>query len=130
MKPGWTLSFKESIVDDLRWFGKKNERILLDEAERIVAEDPLAVSRHMKMLRQNRVAQRELSPRSHAPRGNAVRDALRPWAGPKAATQSVEEGIPTQSVGTRVGRLLRVVVISEDSRRKADRSRSGVHGPP
>ena len=54
-------------------------------------------------------------PRSHAPRGNAVRDAPRPRAGPKAATQSVEDGIPTRSVGTRVGRLLPVVVISEDS---------------
>src|SRR5947209_3576316 len=55
------------------------------------------------------------SPRSHAPRGNAVRDAPRPWAGPKVATPSVDDGIPTRSVGTRVGRLLRVVVISEDS---------------
>jgi mRNA-degrading endonuclease RelE of RelBE toxin-antitoxin system len=50
---------KESIVDDLRWFDKKNERILLDEAERILAENPLAVSRNMKSLRPNRVAQRE-----------------------------------------------------------------------
>src|SRR5437016_14685187 len=57
------------------------------------------------------------SPRSHAPRGNAVRDAPRPWAGPKVATPSVEDGIPTRSVGTRVGRLLRVVVISEHSRK-------------
>jgi len=33
--------------------------------------------------------------RSHALRGNAFKDAPRP------ATQSVAEGIPTQSVGTR-----------------------------
>ncbi len=59
-KPGWTVSFKESIVDDLRWFGKKNERILLDETARILAENPLAESRNMKSLRPNRVAQREL----------------------------------------------------------------------
>ena len=44
-----------------------------------------------------------LSPRSHAPRGNAVPDAPRPRAGPKAATQSVEHGIPTRSMGTRGG---------------------------
>jgi len=26
----WTLSFKESVIEDLRWFGKKNGRLLLD----------------------------------------------------------------------------------------------------
>jgi mRNA-degrading endonuclease RelE of RelBE toxin-antitoxin system len=59
-KPGWTVLFKESVVEDLRWFGRKTERILLDEAERILAENPLAESRNMKSLRPNRVAQREL----------------------------------------------------------------------
>ena len=47
------------------------------------------------------ISQLTLSPRSHAPRGNAVPDAPRPRAGPKAATQSVEHGIPTRSMGTR-----------------------------
>ncbi|MGP0069643.1 MAG: type II toxin-antitoxin system HigB family toxin [Isosphaeraceae bacterium] len=48
--------------------------------------------------------------RSHAPRGNAVLDAPRPdgflaakWT---RTTQSVEDGIPTQSVGTRSSPLL------------------------
>ena len=42
---------------------------------------------------------REAIDRSHAPRGNASRDALRhPCAG--FGTQSVPGGIPTQSVGT------------------------------
>ena len=40
-----------------------------------------------------------ISPRSHALRGNAVRDAPRPPAGLKAATQSVENGIPTRERG-------------------------------
>ena len=46
-----------------------------------------------------------MNPRSHAPRGNAVLDALRPLdgqsVGPGSTTRSVGENIPTQSVGTR-----------------------------
>jgi len=43
-------------------------------------------------------------PRSHAPRGNAVPDALRPLRTGfrHRTTQSVEEGIPKRSVGTRI----------------------------
>ena len=40
-------------------------------------------------------------PRSHAPRGNAVFDALRRALGSRAGTRSVRDGIPTRSVGTR-----------------------------
>ena len=29
----WTVTLKESVIDDLRWFGRKDGRILLDEAE-------------------------------------------------------------------------------------------------
>ena len=39
--------------------------------------------------------------RSHALRGNAVLDAPRPSASP--TTQSVEDGIPTGTVGTSTG---------------------------
>ena len=46
------------------------------------------------------ISQLTLSPRSHAPRGNAVPDAPRPRAD-LGATQSVEHGIPTRSMGTR-----------------------------
>jgi len=42
-----------------------------------------------------------LHARSHAPRGNAVFDAPRRLASAEMRTQSVQEGIPTQSVGTR-----------------------------
>ncbi len=38
-----------------------------------------------------------LKDRSHAPRGNAAMDALRPL---QSMTQSVTGGIPTRSVGT------------------------------
>src|SRR5262249_30080939 len=48
--------------------------------------------------------------RSHALRGNAVRDAPRPLPRPPPATQSVEDGIPTQSVGTS-SNLVRNLII-------------------
>jgi hypothetical protein len=59
-KTSWAVSLKESVIDDLRWFGKKNGRILLDEAERLLAADPLAETRNLKSLPPNPVAQREL----------------------------------------------------------------------
>jgi hypothetical protein len=59
-KPSWTVSLKDSVLEDLRWFGKKPGRFLLEEAEEHLAEDPLAATRNMKWLRPNPVAQREL----------------------------------------------------------------------
>jgi hypothetical protein len=56
----WTIILKESVLDDLRWFGKKDGRLLLREAEQHLAADPLASTRNMKSLRPNPVAQREL----------------------------------------------------------------------
>jgi mRNA-degrading endonuclease RelE of RelBE toxin-antitoxin system len=56
----WTVVLKESVIGDLRWFGKKTGRLLLDEAERALAADPVATTRNMKSLRPNPVAQREL----------------------------------------------------------------------
>jgi len=59
-KTTWRVALKESVIEDLRWFGKKNGRILLDEAERELARNPLSATRNMKTLRPNFVAQREL----------------------------------------------------------------------
>ncbi len=56
----WTVELKESVIDDLRWFGKKDGRMLLREAEQQLAADPLLESRNMKTLRSNPVAEREL----------------------------------------------------------------------
>jgi mRNA-degrading endonuclease RelE of RelBE toxin-antitoxin system len=56
----WTVTLKESVIDDLRWFGKKQGRLLLNEATERVSVDPLAETRQMKILRPNPVAQREL----------------------------------------------------------------------
>jgi len=56
----WTVILKESVIDDLRWFGRKDGRLLLDEAESRLSADPRAETRQMKTLRPNPVAQREL----------------------------------------------------------------------
>jgi mRNA-degrading endonuclease RelE of RelBE toxin-antitoxin system len=56
----WTVELKESVLDDLRWFGKRHGRPLLKEALRNLEADPLLKSRQMKTLRPNPVARREL----------------------------------------------------------------------
>ena len=56
----WTVHLKESVIEDLRWFGKKDGRILLKEAEQRLLADPLTDAQNMKTLRPNPVAQREL----------------------------------------------------------------------
>jgi mRNA-degrading endonuclease RelE of RelBE toxin-antitoxin system len=56
----WLVTLKESVVDDLRWFGRKNGRVLLKEAEERLSSAPLAETRNAKTLRPNPVAQREL----------------------------------------------------------------------
>jgi hypothetical protein len=67
-------------------------------------------SRVTERSQSSRVTERSQSPRenrctrSHAPRGNAVPDAPRPLPSDLAqcqTTRSVENGIPTRSVGTR-----------------------------
>ena len=102
-EPGGTVSFKGSIVDDLRWFGKKNERILLDETARILAENPLAESRNMKSLRPDHVTRRELR-----------------LFGKYRVLFDVDRGI-TRSRDRTVRR---------EARRKADGSRRGLGCPP
>jgi mRNA-degrading endonuclease RelE of RelBE toxin-antitoxin system len=57
---GWTVTLKDSVIDDLRWFGKKDGHLLLKESEQRLSEDPLLESGNMKTLRPNPVAQREL----------------------------------------------------------------------
>jgi mRNA-degrading endonuclease RelE of RelBE toxin-antitoxin system len=56
----WTVTLKESVIEDLRWFGRKDGRILLDEAESRLSTDPLAETKSLKTLRPNPLAQREL----------------------------------------------------------------------
>jgi hypothetical protein len=48
------------VIEDLRWFGRKDGRLLLEAAEARLAADPLAETRNMKTLRPNAVARREL----------------------------------------------------------------------
>jgi mRNA-degrading endonuclease RelE of RelBE toxin-antitoxin system len=56
----WTVRLKESAIGDLAWFGKKDGRMLLKEAEQYLSADPLLESRSMRTLRPNPIAQREL----------------------------------------------------------------------
>ena len=56
----WNVDLRESVIDDLRWFGKKDGRLLLKEAVRQLSANPLEESRNMKTLRPNPLAEREL----------------------------------------------------------------------
>jgi mRNA-degrading endonuclease RelE of RelBE toxin-antitoxin system len=56
----WTVELKESVIEDLRWFGKRDGKQLLKEAIQRLEQDPLLESRQMKTLRPNPVAGREL----------------------------------------------------------------------
>ncbi len=56
----WTVTLKESVIGDLRWFGRKDGRLLLKTATERLTADPLAATRQLKTLRPNPVAQREL----------------------------------------------------------------------
>ena len=56
----WTVTLKESVIADLRWFGRKQGRLLLRTASEYQIADPLAETQQMKTLRPNPVAQREL----------------------------------------------------------------------
>jgi|SRR5712692_9964154 len=56
----WTVTLKESVIQDLRWFGRKDGRLLLNTAVERLTANPLAETRHLKTLRPNPVAQREL----------------------------------------------------------------------
>jgi mRNA-degrading endonuclease RelE of RelBE toxin-antitoxin system len=56
----WTVVLKESVIDDLRWFGRKDGRLLLAAAEERLQADPVSETKQLKVLRPNAVAQREL----------------------------------------------------------------------
>ncbi len=56
----WTVALKESVIEDLRWFGKKDGRLLLKEAALRLEVDPTVENRNVKTLRPNPVAEREI----------------------------------------------------------------------
>ncbi|MBI4583615.1 MAG: hypothetical protein HY717_06305 [Planctomycetes bacterium] len=59
-KMPWKVTIKDSAIEDLAWFGKKEGRLLLRETEKLLSADPTIISRKMKTLRPNKVADREL----------------------------------------------------------------------
>jgi mRNA-degrading endonuclease RelE of RelBE toxin-antitoxin system len=56
----WTVSLRESVIDDLRALGRKQGRAVLKEATARLSSHPLATTRHLKSLRPNPLAEREL----------------------------------------------------------------------
>ena len=56
----WTVELKDSVLDDLRWFGRKEGRLILDAALEVLEKDPLAKTRNLKTLRPNPFAEREV----------------------------------------------------------------------
>jgi mRNA-degrading endonuclease RelE of RelBE toxin-antitoxin system len=56
----WTVSLRESVIDVLRALGRKQGRAVLKETTARLSSDPLATTRHLKSLRPNPLAQREL----------------------------------------------------------------------
>jgi mRNA-degrading endonuclease RelE of RelBE toxin-antitoxin system len=56
----WTVELKQSVIDDLRWFGKRDGRRILNESLNRLEEDPLVESHQIKTLRANPMAGREL----------------------------------------------------------------------
>jgi mRNA-degrading endonuclease RelE of RelBE toxin-antitoxin system len=57
----WTVTIRESVLSDLRALGAKWVHTVLREAAARLSQQPLADTRHMKTLRPNDVAQRQLS---------------------------------------------------------------------
>jgi len=56
----WEVTLAKSVLDDLRWFGRKDGRRLLQAAEELLQADPLTETRNLKTVRPNQVAQKEL----------------------------------------------------------------------
>jgi mRNA-degrading endonuclease RelE of RelBE toxin-antitoxin system/PHD/YefM family antitoxin component YafN of YafNO toxin-antitoxin module len=56
----WKVDLKDAVLDDLRWFGRKKGRLILNAALKILETDPLAETRNLKTLRKNPFAEREL----------------------------------------------------------------------
>jgi mRNA-degrading endonuclease RelE of RelBE toxin-antitoxin system len=56
----WTVTLRESVIEDLRYFGRKVGRLILKEARKHLAAGPLAETGQMRTLRPNPVAQREM----------------------------------------------------------------------
>jgi mRNA-degrading endonuclease RelE of RelBE toxin-antitoxin system len=58
--PAWTVALKASVIDDLRALGKKTGKAVLTASILRLKQNPLAHTRHLKTLRPNPVAHREL----------------------------------------------------------------------
>ncbi len=59
--PAWTVRLKHSAIDDLDSLGPMAAKAILRAARERLAADPLATTRHLKSLRPNAIAERQLS---------------------------------------------------------------------
>ena len=58
--PAWRVALKESVIRDLEVLGRKSGRLVLKAATARLQADPVAETQHLKTLRPNPVAEREL----------------------------------------------------------------------
>src|SRR5256885_1763587 len=56
----WAVTLKETVLDDLRFFGRKDGRRLLQAPQGTLQANPFTQTRNLKVLLPNPVAQREL----------------------------------------------------------------------
>ena len=61
--PAWTVELKHSAIDDLESLGPTATKAILRAAKERLTTDPLATTRHLKSLKPNAIAQRQLSVR-------------------------------------------------------------------
>lgn len=56
----YTIRFTESADQDLQWFSKRDQRIIIDETEIQLRNEPMAASSHRKKLKPKALAEWEL----------------------------------------------------------------------
>lgn len=54
------LEFTESAIEDLRYFKKAQQNLILDSVEQQVSQEPLTVTKNRKQLRPNDISTWEL----------------------------------------------------------------------
>jgi addiction module RelE/StbE family toxin len=54
------LEFTESAIEDLRYFKKAEQNLILDSVEQQVSQEPLTVTKNRKQLRPNDISTWEL----------------------------------------------------------------------
>ncbi len=56
----YDIGYTETAIEDLRWFTKREQNVILDGIERRLRHEPTVATRHRKRLRLNSTASWEL----------------------------------------------------------------------